>query len=176
MPFITVNRGGPSADNDIPDGSYPLILHALSDPRTVSAQRGVNAGKDIDLIDWQWAIDKPGHPLDGRTITSSTSTASGPKSKMFAYLTALLGGVAPAPETRFEKTDLVGRRVLGSIIHDEEGWNRLANVIAMPSEMLQSAFVQATGLPPVAAPVAQPAAAQPVAVGATPGAADDLPF
>lgn len=172
MPFIQVNPGGPSADNDIPDGVYPLILTAISDPRTVSATRGPNAGKDIDLIDWTWAVDSPGHPFDSREVPSSTSTASGPKSKMYAYLTALLGGVAPAPRQGFEKTDLVGRRVLGTINHDEDGWVRLANVSALPAQMVQQAFAQATGLPTVQ----QPPEAAPVAVGAAPASGDDLPF
>lgn len=171
--FITVGRGGPTAENDIPDATYPLILTAISDPRPVEATRGPNAGKTINLIDWTWAIDKPGHPLDAREITSSTSDRSGPKSKMFAYLTALMGGVAPAPDTKFAKTDLVGRRVYGTINHDEEGWNRLGALVAIPPDDVQRAFVQATGLPqqvqPPVAAVAQP-------VGAAPAAGDDLPF
>lgn len=179
MPFVTVSRGGPSQENDIPDGVYPLVLVEISDPRTVSATRGVNAGKDIDLIDWTWAINIPGHPLDSRTLTSSTSTASGPKSKMFSYLTALLGGVAPQPDTTFEKNDLAGRQVYGTINHDEDGWNRLANVSAIPVTALQQRFGQATGAPTVNPPavnpiVQQPVPAAPVAAPAAPQ--PDLPF
>ena len=98
--FITVNRGGPSPDNDIPDGVYPLTLFEISDPRPVDATRGPNAGKTIMLIDWSWTISWPGHPLDARTLDSATSTASGPKSKMFSYLTALFGGTPPPVGTQ----------------------------------------------------------------------------
>lgn len=167
--FITVTRGGPGGDNDIPDGVYPLILTEVKDPRVVTAQRGVNAGKDISLIDWIWAIDWTGNPLDGRVVESSTSIASGPKSKMYAYLTALFNGTPPPVGTKLQKTDLEGRRVLGTVTHDEDGWVRLANVSALPPQMVTPPVAA-----PSAAPVAPPAAvAAPVAATAQ---ANDLPF
>lgn len=167
-PFVTVSRGGPSADNDLPDGVYPLELIAISDPRPVDATRGPNAGKTINLIDWTWSIDWPGNPLDERTLDSSTSTASGPKSKMFSYLTALFNGTPPPVGTALRKEDLVGRHVLGTINHDEDGWIRLANVSALPPQMLAQSFAAATGTPTAVPPVVP--VAQPVAV------ANDLPF
>lgn len=173
--FITVSRGGPSADNDIPDGVYPLQLTEISDPRTVNATRGPNAGKTIDLIDWIWTVDWPGTPLDGRPVESSTSTASGPKSKMYAYLTALFNGTPPPVGTKLRKEDLVGRHVLGTVNHDEDGWVRLANVSALPPQMLQGQFAQATGTPaaqPQPTPVPPAVAAAPVAAPAQ----SDLPF
>lgn len=171
MPFIVVSKGGPSAETDIPDGVYPLILTAISDPRTVTATRGPNSGKDIDLIDWTWTIDLPGSPLDGKQLDSSTSTASGPKSKLYSYLTALMGGVAPAPNSQFEKTELIARPVLGTINHDDEGWNRLANVSAVPAAMLQQKLAQATGTP-----VITPPAVNPVPTVAPAAPQPDLPF
>jgi len=163
--FITVTRGGPSADNDIPDGVYPLRLIELSDPRPVDATRGPNAGKTINLIDWSWTVDWPNHPLDTRIVESSTSTASGPKSKMYAYLTALFGGTPPPVGTQLRKVDLVGRAVYGTVNHDEDGWVRLANVSAIPA---------AVPAVPVVLPVAAPVAAAPVAAG--PVGPSQLPF
>lgn len=177
MTFITVSRGGPSPENDIPDGPYPLILTDISDPRPVQATRGPNAGKEIELIDWTWRVNWTGSPYDGREVPSSTSTASGPKSKMYAYLTALYGGTPPAVNAQFSKSDLIGRQVLGTVNHDEDGgWLRLANISALPAQMMQQGFAAATGAP-VAVPA--PAVAPPVQipVGAAAGAnADDLPF
>lgn len=174
--FITVSAGGPSPDADIPDGVYPVILSAISDPKTVTARRGKNAGKDIDLIDWTFAVDAPGHPLDARLLDESTSTASGPRSKMYAYLTALFGGVAPVVGTRIGKADLIGRRALATVVHDEGGWPRVSNLGALPAQMLQQSFAAATGAPVQApgAPAPAAAAAQPLreAVGAGVGAAD----
>lgn len=161
MPFFEVRSGSV----ELPDGVYPVTLTDLKDPKTVTAQRGPKAGEEIQLIDWVFAVDEG--PSEGIELQSSTSTASGPKSKMFAYLTALLGGKAPAVGTKFEKTDLLGRRALATVKTDDAGWPRIENLGAMPASMLQAGFQRAT------APAA--AAATPVAVGAAP-AGDDLPF
>lgn len=160
MSFITVSQGGPN----IPDGVYPVILTAISDPKTVTAQRGPNAGQDIDLIDWTFAIDEG--EFEGQEIQASTSTSSGPRSKMYAYLTALFNGVAPTIGASFAKTDLIGRRALATIRKDDGGWPRIENLGAMPASMLQQK---------VAASVAPaPVAAAPAPVAAATGT--DLPF
>lgn len=126
MPFIEIKAG---ASSDIQPGVYAVTLTEISDPRTVTAQRGPNAGKDIDLIDWTFVTD------DGATIDGSTSTASGPKSKMYAYLTALFGGIAPPIGTQLEKDQLVGRMALATIQLDEGGWPRIVNLGALPNTM-----------------------------------------
>jgi hypothetical protein len=143
MPFIEIKRGG--SDVEIPDGVYAVTLVDISDPRTVTAQRGPNAGQDVDLIDWTFALD------NGDTVDASTSTASGPRSKMYAFLTALFGGKAPPVGTQLEKDHLIGRQALATIQTDEGGWPRITNLGAVPNTM---------PLPQAAAP-AQPAAAPP---------------
>lgn len=140
MPFVTVSQGG----SDLPDDVYPVVLVGISDPKTVTAQRGPKAGQDIDLLDWTFAI------VDGdfkdQEITASTSTASGPKSKMYSYITALLGGKAPQVGQSFEKTDFVGRLALATVRKDENGWPRIENLGAMPTAMLEQRLAAATGL------------------------------
>lgn len=152
MPFVTVSQGG----SDLPDGVYPVVLVGISDPKTVTAQRGPKAGQDIDLLDWTFAIDE-GEFKDSE-ITASTSTASGPKSKMFSYITALLGGKAPLVGQAFEKTDLVGRLALATVRKDENGWPRIENLGAMPASMIGPRVAAATGLnlAPAAAPAPRP--------------------
>lgn len=200
MPFIEIKRGG--SDVEIPDGVYAVTLIDISNPRTVTAQRGPNAGQDVDLIDWTFALD------NGDTVDASTSTASGPRSKMYAFLTALFGGKAPPVGTQLEKDHLIGRQALATIQTDEGGWPRIMNLGAVPNTMpLQQAPVQQQAAPRPPAtptntqavvpvqpaprarrqapaseatiadangerPVVQPR--QPVAVGAA--ADDDLPF
>lgn len=158
VPFIEVKQGG----SEIEDGVYTAVLTAISDPRTVTAQRGPRAGQDIDLIDWTFSIDDPGGRFDGQSIDVSSTTASGPKSKTFAYLTALQGGVAPSVGQRFEKGDLIGRSVIITVHKDGEGWPRIQSISAPPRSSQRQAP------PPQPAPVPQPVAA------AT--ASDDLPF
>jgi len=186
--FITVSPGGPPPDQDIADGIYPVVLTGISDPKTVTARRGPNAGKDIDLIDWTFAINAPGNAFDAREFTESTSTASGPKSKMYAWLAALHNGVAPAIGTKIGKSDLIGRQAYATIIHDEGGWPRISQLSGIPVQQMQQQFAQVTGAPiqQPGAPAPAAAATQPLreTVGAGVGApaapagqpSDELPF
>jgi hypothetical protein len=139
MPFITVSRGAPSSD--IEPGVYPVTLTEISDPRTVTARQGPKAGQDVDLIDWTFALD------NDATIDASTSTASGPKSKMYAYLTALFGGQAPPIGTQLEKDQLIGRMALATIQLDEAGWPRIVNLGALPNTMPLSQAPSAPAVP-----------------------------
>jgi hypothetical protein len=165
LPFITVSQG---AQSEIADGTYYVTLTRISDPRTVTAQRGPRAGQDVDLIDWTFAIDD-GQPNAGAEIDASTSTSSGPRSKMYAFLTALFGKTPPAG-TGLEKTDLIGRGAIATIRTDESGWPRIENLGAVPNTM---------PLPQQPAPV-QPtdntAVVKPRAAGAKVQVQPDMPF
>lgn len=190
MPLFEVKAGGP----DIDDGVYPVILTKIEGPKTVTAQRGPNAGNDIDLFDWTFVIDAPGQKGHDEEIQASTSTASGPRSKMYAWLTALYGGKAPAIGATFEVSDLTGRAALATIKKDDTGWPRIENLGAMPASMLGQRVATATGLPtagttdeaaaPATAPLretVEPSAPEPEFVGAPAAQApqaptDNLPF
>lgn len=173
MPFIEVTQSGP----DIPDGVYPVTLVDIKGPKTVTAQRGPKAGQDIALLDWEFAVEQIG-PHDGVVITASTSTASGPRSKMYSFLTALFNGVAPAIGTGFEKDQLCGRRALATVKKDEAGWLRIENLGAMPASMISQRVAQATGAPVKAEGAPAPAAAPtaPLREQVAAGVPDDLPF
>jgi len=183
--FVEVSPGGPPADQDIADGIYPVVLTGISDPKTVTARRGKNAGKDIDLIDWTFAVNDPGNQYDAREFVESTSTATGPRSKMYEWLTALFNGVAPAIGTRLQKGDLIGRQAYATISHDEGGWPRISQLAGIPVAHMQRQFAQTTGAPVQAPGAPAPAAAAPqplreaVAAGVGAPAApptDELPF
>lgn len=163
MPFITVSQGRGS---DIPDGVYPVVLVAISDPKTVTAVTGERAGQDIDLIDWTFAIDGGEH--DGKEIRVSSSTATSPRSKVYAFLTALLGGKAPNIDDGFEKDDLIGRMALATVRIDDRGWPKIENLGAMPASMLGAKVAAATGAP----------TNEPVPAGTTirEATTDELPF
>ena len=82
--IITISAGAPASD--LTPGVYKVTLTDISEPRTIFPQSGPNAGKEVQLRDWTFALE------DGTEVSGSASTASGPKSKTFAWLTALLGG------------------------------------------------------------------------------------
>lgn len=168
MSFIEIKANGP----DIPEGVYPVLLTEIAGPKVVTAQRGPNAGKDIELLDWKFVIDTPGQPYDETPIEASTSTASGPRSKMFAYLTALFGGVAPPVGTRLERDQIVGRSALATVQKDADGWLRITNLGAAPVTHQSAAQVPAQ---PAPAPEPVAATASPVRE-AVARASGDLPF
>ena len=86
--IITISAGAPPTD--LTPGVYEVTLTDISEPRTIYPQTGPNAGKEVQLRDWTFALE------DGTEVTGSASTSSGPKSKTYAWLTALLGGTPPA--------------------------------------------------------------------------------
>lgn len=151
---ITVKSGAPV---DIDPGVYEVTLTALEGPRTIYPQTGPNAGKEVEVLDWTFHTD------DDQEIGGTTSTASGPKSKLYAWLTALLGGTPPAVGTTFAPEQLLGRQAVATISVSEAGWPKIENLSAVPTKRGARA----------AAPVAAPVAPAP-APAAT--ADDDLPF
>lgn len=166
MPFVEIKQGGP----DIPDGVYPLQLNEIRGdendpeaPRHVVPEQGPNAGKDLYFWDWIFVVDTPGQPGDGEELRYGTSTATGPRSKMFGLLTALFNGVRPPVGTKLEKKQLIGRRVLATIARDEAGYVDIVNISAMPTSMQSQGFANDTGSQTRGTPIQA-------------AATDDLPF
>ena len=172
-PLITINRGGQDIPETFTPGVYILVLTNLTGPKTVTAQRGPKAGQDIDLFDWIFNIFDG--EFEGLEVQASSSTASGPKSKLFGYITALQGGKAPAVGTGSSRDDLIGKLALANISVDEGGWLRIDNLSAIPASVLAGRVAQATG-----APVTAPGAPAPVSAASAPAATspanNDLPF
>jgi hypothetical protein len=159
--IITISAGAPASD--ITAGVYEVTLTDISEPRTIYPQTGVNAGKEVQLRDWTFALE------DGTEVTDSASTASGPKSKTFAWLTALLGGTPPAVGASYPKSQLIGREALATIAIDEGGWPKIANLSARPKARTAQPVAAAPAAAPARQPVAQPVAQLVVT-------ADALPF
>lgn len=140
MALITVNSGAP----DIDPGTYTVTLTGIEGPRTIIPQRGPNAGKEVSIFDWTFSTE------DGQEIQATTSMSSGPRSKMYSWLTALFGA-APPVGSSFDATDLIGRMAIATISVDEEsGWPKVANLGAVPVVRKPKAVEPE----PVAAPVA----------------------
>lgn len=150
MSFITIGAGA----SEIEAGTYTVILTELSDPKTVVANKGPRAGEEVRLVEWTFTVDEGDSEGVEIRDSSAYSERSGPKSKMFAWVAALLGK-APEPGQGFDKGDLVGRRAIASVVLNENGWPKIASLVALPVAK------------PKAAPAAKPA---PVAAGA------EMPF
>lgn len=149
---ITITAGAPQVD--IAPGVYEVTLTEISEIRTIFPQTGPNAGKEVTLRDWMFSLE------DGTEIRGSASTASGPKSKTYAWLTALLGGTPPTVGEKYPKTQLVGREALATIAIDEGGWPKITQLSARPRARAAAPGVAPTITAPV---VASPRRAQTVA-------------
>ena len=152
---ITISSGAPPSD--LAPGVYEVTLIAITEPRTIYPQSGPNAGKEVQLRDWTFALE------DGSEVVGSASTASGPKSKTYAWLTALLGGTPPAVGSKYPKDQLIGREALATIAIDEGGWTKIANLSARPKARAAAVPMRVVAQPVV---VTQAAVAQPVVVDA----------
>jgi len=133
--FIEVVAGGV----DIEDGTYAVILSAIDGPKTIHPKSGPNAGEEVQIIDWIFNVDEPGED-SGTEVRATSSTASGPMSKMFDFLTALRDGKPPAIGARIEKSNLIGRRALAKVGHNANGWARVESLTALPASMRHEAF------------------------------------
>ena len=139
MPRIRVTSGGPEID----PGTYPVTLVEVEGPKTIVPQTGPNAGQEVDIFVWKFAVDEGDY--DGTEIEATSSTNSGPKSKLYGFLAALLSK-APAIDAEFELAELAGRRALATIEADpKSGWMRITGLTAMPAAMLSRGVAAATG-------------------------------
>jgi len=140
---ITISAGAPALD--IEPGAYEVTLTAISEPRTILPATGPNAGQEVEILDWTFVLD------GGEEIRGTTSLSSGPKSKLFNWMTALLGGKAPAIGATLEWTDddhvtlggeqLDGRMVNATIGVNEGGWPKITALSAIPAKRSRPAPV-----------------------------------
>ena len=160
---ITITAGAPQSD--IEPGTYEVTIIEISEPRVINPQTGPNAGKEVTLRDWTFALE------DGTEIRGSASTASGPKSKTFAWLTALLGGTPPVVGQSYPRSQLIGREALATITIDEGGWPRITNLSARPKARAVVPEPVVERIPPTPKTAMRP---KPVPVAAA--ATEDMPF
>lgn len=124
MTDITISTGAP----DIDPGVYLVTLLDIGEPRTFTAQSGPNAGEDVTVRDWKFAIGEDGEA----EITESASLATGPRSKTYQWMTALLGGQAPQVGKTYPKDQLVGREAIATVTLTDTGWPKITNLSAKP--------------------------------------------
>jgi hypothetical protein len=125
---------------------YTVVLTAIDGPKSITPQRGPNAGTTVVIFDWTFEI------LDGdyggSTLRGTTSAASGPRSKMYAWLTALLGGTPPQEGRVLQEDELLGQVCLATVLRDDSGWPRIEQLAGLPAHMRAgNVFAQQMGVP-----------------------------
>jgi hypothetical protein len=153
MPLFTVSAGAPI----LAPGTYPATVIGIA-PKKLNTKFS-QPGVEDDFLEWTWLVEGPEQDVE---ITSLTSVATGPKSAIVRYLTALLGAGNFDVGQGFEENDLVGKKAQVVIV-EKEGFSKIENVVASPVASRRGA----------AAPAA-PAAVAPSAK--SDDLDDDLPF
>jgi hypothetical protein len=126
MAIITISNPAPN----IGPGNYMVKLFDISDPKTITPRSGPSAGQEVDVRDWDFAIVLD-DGTDGPHIRATTSMATGPLSKAYAFLAALLGR-QPKDGEEFELHDLVGLEAIATIGLSDSGYPRIETLGPLP--------------------------------------------
>jgi len=117
---FTLDVGG-----DIQPGTYLCVLTGLERFEiTSNGEFETPAGEIIPKLRWLFATD------DGLQIEGSTSMATGPRSKMRAWMTGI--GVDISKPAKLKLGDLVGREAMVTVALNESGYAAISSVVPAP--------------------------------------------
>lgn len=155
---LTMTIGG---GYTVEPGTYPAMLTALEDFDYDDGE-----GKKT-LRRWTFALDGEVDP-EGKAVTIDgvSSLATGPKSKAFGWLTALLAR-APVTGEKFTPSMLVGRECMVTVELNADGFSKVAAVVPQPKRRAAA---------PAPAPVPGEFTGAPVTPPLITAATADLPF
>ena len=87
-------------------------------------------GEARSLVAWTFAIENG----DGTSteVEATSSTASGPRSKAFKWLVALMGSAAVQPNAYIGAEDLIGREANVTVELNDDGYPKVTAVTALP--------------------------------------------
>jgi len=171
-----IRTSASSFDVDITPGTYPMTCVGVG-VVTVNVK-----GESKDLYEWRFiAINAEGRQVD---VSGLTGLATGPKSRTWSYLVALLGPENVRVDMDFNEPDLVGRSALGTMAINQDGNLRLAALVPMPRGMAGPGIAAPAPAPQATvSPIRQQPAPQQLPAQQTVRAAvgssddvDDLPF
>lgn len=149
------NRQGDEKDFTGPDGTYPVVLIAISDEVTQKSTAATAKSDTWTYRVWTIAIDSGPHMGEVMDIRASSSS-TGPKSKQYGLIAAFAGRTPPeGTDVNLDK--LIGRQALAAIATNENDYPYVDKVMAMPPGMLQAP--EPTATKPAAAPPPEPVAA-----------------
>lgn len=118
----TITVGG-----DVEVGTHHAVLTELERFDIVATgEYDTPAGEVIPKLRWLWTTD------DGTSIEGSTSLATGPRSKMRAWCSAI--GVDLSKPATIKLADLIGREALVNVALNESGYATIASVVAVPGK------------------------------------------
>lgn len=151
---ITITAGRPNRQGDEkdfagPDGTYRATLVAVTEPVTAKSTMADAKGDGTwTYRDWTFAIDG-GTPFDGQVLdVRANAGSSGPKSKQFAIIAALVGKTPPVGARIDIQQHLVGRQCLLGIKTNENDFPYADTFMAVPGQPAAPAAAQAAPAAP----------------------------
>jgi len=120
VPLFTIEGG-----SNLKAGSYPVTLIDIKPDTIITNDRG-----EQDIFRWKFIVDDGSDEGVEHNAISSQNTS--PRSKLFGWLTALLGEDAVKVGMDFDKKDLVGREAIGQFTLDADGWAKLTALVEKP--------------------------------------------
>lgn len=80
-------------------------------------------------MEWQFAVEEGEDVIE---VSGTTTTATGPKSKAFRWITALVGAANVKPGANFQPSDLIGLEAQLVIGVNKNGYSKVDDVTALP--------------------------------------------
>jgi hypothetical protein len=124
VPLITVTAGTPI----LPASTYNATLIGIAPKKLIT--KFSKPGVEDDFLEWTWLVEGPDTDVE---ITSLTSVATGPKSRIVEYLVALLGADKVDVGLGLEENDLVGKKVQVQTIVTEDGFTKIDKIVGLVS-------------------------------------------
>jgi len=127
---ITVNSGVP--EGELEPGTYPAACDGV-EQKTINVK-----GEDREVYIWKYLVateNDDGSAGEPVAVEGLTSTMSGPMSKTFKTLVALLGAEAVQAGVSFELGDLKGKQCLVVVAHNDSGYAKVTEVMSLPKSM-----------------------------------------
>ena len=136
MTDITISAGTREYAYTGEDGVFAgtLASHTIEGPFE-SKQK---PGETYSVHEWGFSLDDV--EGEGTMVWVTSGLATGPKSKTFAIITALLGGQQPpVGKTLNVEKHLFGRRALLDVRTNDKGYKAVENVTPLPKSMQRGA-------------------------------------